>query len=247
MPTKTSPTPSPLDAYLDLLQALAEHGIDYVVIGGCAVGAYARQIHETVFSNDLDLLVTQPALDRIIAEAQSLGLVLVKLPTPQSVPVALFAWQEHEVNLLTSTHGLPPADVEARSAREFEASAPGKLPILVADPFDLLRNKLSVSRPKDEPHITILKRFIHEEAVHAFQSESDPRARIAPAERLLAVLGTQILNVDLAARLIPLAKSSVDFRFLAHRVPASQLARLVAAAPEIFRADIEQLARARGA
>lgn len=42
MPTKTPPTASPLDAYLDLLQALAEHGIDYVVIGGCAVGAYAN-------------------------------------------------------------------------------------------------------------------------------------------------------------------------------------------------------------
>jgi hypothetical protein len=40
MSTETPPTASPVDAYLDLLQALAEHGIDYVVIGGCAVGAY---------------------------------------------------------------------------------------------------------------------------------------------------------------------------------------------------------------
>jgi hypothetical protein len=36
---ETPPTASPLDDYLDLLQALAEHGIEYVVIGGCAVAA----------------------------------------------------------------------------------------------------------------------------------------------------------------------------------------------------------------
>src|SRR5512138_42879 len=41
MSTETPPTASTLEDYLDLLQALAEHGIDYVVIGGCAVAAYA--------------------------------------------------------------------------------------------------------------------------------------------------------------------------------------------------------------
>jgi putative transposase len=34
----------------------AEHGIDHVVIGGCAVAAFARQFGETVFSDDLDPL-----------------------------------------------------------------------------------------------------------------------------------------------------------------------------------------------
>jgi hypothetical protein len=34
---------------------------------------------------------------------------------------------------------------------------------LIADPFDLLRNKVSVNRPKDQPHIAILRRFLDEE------------------------------------------------------------------------------------
>lgn len=245
MSTETPPTASTLEDYLDLLQALAEHGIDYVVIGGCAVAAYARHFGETVFSNDLDLLVTQPALDRVIAEAPLLQLTVEKMPEPRSVPVALLAWRKRELNLLTSTRGLPPADVEARSAREFEGGS-GRLPILVADPFDLLRNKLAVNRPKDVPHIAILKRFICEEVVHAFQNEIDPRSRIAPAERLLAVLDAPVLDDELASRLIPLAKSDVDFRFLAHRVPAGDLERVVAAAPAPFRADLTRIARTRG-
>jgi hypothetical protein len=246
MSPQTPPTASPLEDYLDLLQALAEHGIEYVVIGGCAVAAYARQVGETVFSNDLDLLVTQPALDRVLAEAASLGLVVEKVPEPRSVPVALLAWRRREINLLTASNGLPPADIEARSAREFESPASGRLPILVADPFDLLRNKLAVNRPKDLPHIEILRRFIVEEAVHAFQDETDPRARIAPAERLLAVFGTQTLDRELASRLIPLARMASDFRFLAHRVPAENRDQIVAEAPESLRPDIARIAGKRG-
>jgi hypothetical protein len=246
MSTETTPPASPVEDYLDLLQALAEHGIDYVVIGGCAVAAYARHLGEAVFSNDLDLLVTRPALDRVIAEASSLGLTVEKLPAPRSVPVALLVWRQREVNLLTSTHGLPPADVEARSAREFEGNVAGRLPILIADPFDLLRNKLSVNRPKDLPHIALLERFIREEVVHAFQSETDPRARIAPAERLLAIREAHVLDEELASRLIPLARTIVDFRFFAHRVPTSHVDEVVAGAPEVFRAEIARIARARG-
>jgi hypothetical protein len=108
-------------------------------------------------------------------------LTVEKMPAQRSVPVALLAWREREVNLLTSMRGLPPADVEARSAREFEGST-GRLPILVADPFDHLRNKLAVNRPKDAPHIAILKRFICEEAVHAFENESDPCSHRAGRE-----------------------------------------------------------------
>ena len=247
MSTETPPTASTLEDYLDLLQAFAEHGIDYVVIGGCAVGAYARHLGETVFSNDLDLLVTQPALDRVIAEASSLGVVVEKVPQPRSVPVALLAWRQREVNLLTATQGLPPPDIEARSAREFEFEAGPRLAILLADPFDLLRNKLAVNRPKDAPHSAILRRFIREEVVYAFKNESDPRARIAPAERLLTVLDSPTLDEDLASRLIPLARSDVDFRFLAHRVPVALLGRVLAGAPETCRADIARTAHVRGA
>jgi hypothetical protein len=244
-----SPDPaSPLDDYLDLLEVLGGLGIEFVVIGGCAVGAYARLLGETVFSNDLDLLVTQRALEAVVADAPAVGLQVQKLPSPRSVPVALLDWRGREVNLITGTEGLPPADVEARVAREFQLGGGRDLTILVADPFDLLRNKLAVHREKDRPHIAILRRFLDEEVVRAFVEQSEPRARIVPAERLLEVLGTQTLEEPLAARLVPLARTGADFRFLAHRAPTPSLVlQLLAAVPsEDVRATVERIARGRG-
>jgi len=58
VPTETEETASALEDYLELLEALARFGVELVVIGGCAVGAYARLIGEAVFSADLDVLVT---------------------------------------------------------------------------------------------------------------------------------------------------------------------------------------------
>ena len=58
MPAETQKNPSSIDDYLDLFGLLAGLGIEFVVIGGCAVGAYARLLGEQVLSADLDLLVT---------------------------------------------------------------------------------------------------------------------------------------------------------------------------------------------
>ena len=49
---------SALADYIELFEALGRLGVEVVVIGGCAVGAYARLLGETVLSNDLDLLLT---------------------------------------------------------------------------------------------------------------------------------------------------------------------------------------------
>ena len=71
---------------------------------------------------------------------------------------------------------------------------------------------------------------------------------IGPAERLLEVLGAQILDETLAVRLTPLAKHAADFRFLAHRVPThSMLRELVSRSPgDDVRATIERIARSPG-
>lgn len=248
MPTESAQAASTLEDYLELFEALAGLGVEFVVIGGCAVGAYARLMGEKVFSNDLDVLVTQRSLEVIVADGAAIGARIVKLPSPRSVPVAVLDWRGREVNLLTSTSGMPPADVEARSARELRIAAVREIFVLVADPFDLLRNKLAVNRPKDQPHIAILQRFLEEEAVHAFHAETEPRARIGPAERLLEVLGATVLDEALAARLVPLARLPADYRFLAHRVPAaSWVDELIARAPaENLRAVVDKIARSRG-
>jgi hypothetical protein len=227
--TKTPKTPQPLklEDFAGLFQALAALGVEAVVIGGCAVGAYARLLGETVISNDLDLLVTRAAVQMVLDEAGSIGARVVKRPQPRSVFVAVLEWEKKEVNLLIGSTGLEPAEKEARLARQFVLQTHG-ITILLADPVDLLRNKLSVDRPKDRPHVDVLRRFLIEEAVHAFEEADDPRDRLAPAERLLGALGVRALPAELADRLVPLAKTPADFRFLAHRVPTrDHLAQVV--------------------
>jgi hypothetical protein len=245
MPPETEKTSSTLDDYVDLFSLLAGLGVEFVVIGGCAVGAYARLLGEQVVSADLDLLVTWRSLETVVADAKSLGVRVHKMPQPRSVPVALLEWQGREINLLTGSAGLPTPDVAARSAREFRLGA--DLAVLIADPFDLLRNKLAVNRPKDQPHIAILRRFLDEEAVSGLAREKEPRARISTAERLLEVLGVQTLEDDLASRLVPLATTLADFRFLAHRAPVSLLRDLRDRAPTTeIRSAVERIAALRG-
>jgi hypothetical protein len=245
--TESAKAASALEDYLELFEALAELGIEFVVIGGCAVGAYARLVGEVVFSDDLDLFVTTRALETIVADSSAIGVRVDKLPIPRSVPVAVLKWKGREINLITSTVGLPPPDVEARAAREFRIGAGREVTVLIADPFDLLRNKMAVSRMKDQPHIQVIRRFLEEEAVHAFLHEEDPRARIGPAERLLEVLGAKELDHSLAARLVPLARTPADFRFLAHRVPTRELVEeLSSRAPaDPIRATIAKIAGSR--
>jgi len=246
MPAETPKTPSSVDDYVDLFGELAGLGIEFVVIGGCAVGAYARLLGEQVLSGDLDLLVTSRSLEAVVAEASAIGAQVHKMPQPRSVPVALLEWRGKEINLLTDSRGLPSPDVAARAAREFRLGQKTNLSILIADPFDLLRNKMSVNRPKDQPHIAILRRFLDEEVVAGLAQETEPRARLGAAERLLEVLGRRTLDEALAKRLIPLATTPADFKFLAHRAPARLMRELMDRAPsdEVRRA-VQRIAQSR--
>jgi hypothetical protein len=247
MSAETEKTSSSIDDYVDLFSLLAGAGIEFVVIGGCAVGAYARLLGEEVLSADLDLLVTWRSLETVVADANAIGIDVQKMPQPRAVPVALLAWRGREVNLLTGSSGLPPPDVAARAAREFHLGQEPDVAVLIADPFDLLRNKLAVNRPKDRPHIAILRRFLDEEAVSGLTRETEPRARISAAERLLEVLGTQTLDEELANRLVPLAATAADFRFLAHRIPLQLLRALIDRAPsDETRQAAERIANIRG-
>jgi hypothetical protein len=97
MPAETPKTPSSVDDYVDLFGELAGLGIEFVVIGGCAVGAYARLLGEQVLSGDLDLLVTSRSLEAVVAEASTIGAQVRKMPQPRSVPVALLEWRGKEI------------------------------------------------------------------------------------------------------------------------------------------------------
>lgn len=219
-----------LDDFAAFLVAIYREGVEAVVIGGCAVGAYGRLVGEVVFSDDLDVLVAETALEPTLAAAHKIGARVLKRPRPRSVPVALLKWQGKEVNVLTAAAALAPAETEIELAREFHLKGSEGAAILVVDPFELLRDKLACNRPKDQPHIPILLRFLQEEVVHAWEGDEQPRRRLAPARRLLETTGEERLTEGLADRLIRTARTGPELRFLVQRAPASRVASVAARA-----------------
>jgi hypothetical protein len=232
MPPEAPEEALTLASFLGLLTLLAEEGLEAVVIGGCAVGAYARTLGETVVSQDLDLYADAATSRQIVSLASARGARLGAKPRPRAVQVAVFEWEGKEVNVLTSSPGLPPPETEARVAREFELHQLPGFAVLLADPFDLLANKLAVDRPKDRPHAEILRRFLAEEIVFAFREASDQRQRIGPARQWLRTTRARWLDEPLGERLIPLARTAADFRFLTQRLATqAQVEALLARAP----------------
>ncbi len=216
--------PRELGDFAGFLRQLEEHGFEFAVIGGQAVAAYARLLGEKVLSVDLDIYLTQKTLAELLRWAPRHGIRVVKRPQPRNIPVAFLEVEDLEINALTSSHGLRDPETVTQTARNFRLADHGDLEVPIADPFELLANKLAVQREKDLPHIEILHRFVEEESVAAFQEESRPRARLAPARRLLGTLSVNVLPPGLADRLIEFAATPVDYRFLIGRVPTREQA-----------------------
>lgn len=225
MPSTSEDKTRTVEDFAELLAALEEEGFEYAVIGGCAVGAYAHLRGEIVLTMDLDIIAPASVLDEILDWAPKHGLTVKKRPQPRSIPTAFLTWNDKEINILSYSHGLPPPEDTIRAARIFELRSCHGAQVLIADCYHLLENKLNVNRPKDQPHIEILRRFIEEEIVAAFEAERDPRARLNPARNLLRITKSRFLTEALAARLIPLARTAPDLRFLANTVATEAQAR----------------------
>ncbi len=219
-----SDSPRQLGDFAGFLRQLEEYGFEFAVIGGQAVAAYAQLLGEEVLSVDLDIYLTQKTLEELLAWAPRHGIRVIKRPQPRNIPVAFLEFDGMEINALTSSHGLRDPEVVVQTARNFSLSVHADLEVPIADPFDLLGNKLAVKRDKDLSHIEILHRFVEDEAEMAFHEEIRPRARLAPARRLLGTLGAKVLPAPLADRLIDLARTPVDYRFLMGRVPTREQA-----------------------
>lgn len=219
MPQEKAEALHDLKTYRGFLEQVEEAGYDFAVIGGCAVAVYAAQLEEAVFSADLDLIVTPATLPSMLEWARRRSSIRIEeLPQPRNIPVALLYWDDLEVNILTWSTGLPEANKVTELAREVEIDG---LVVPIADPFDLLANKLAVKRDKDLPHIEILERFVEAEIKATFESETSHRHRLAPARRYLETFQLDRLPEELASELIGRAKYPSDWRFLASSVPDS--------------------------
>jgi len=211
MVARDAPT---LEDYAEFLTALDQTGIGFAVIGGAAVGAYARLLGETVISTDLDIVVSPDDLNELMASARRLGATLEKRPQARSIPVAFLRWRDLEVNALTSSQGLPAAETVIQTAREFRLAG-ATAPIPIADAFALLANKLAVNRDKDRPHIEILRRFLIAESIaHIGRTDLPPRRRIATIKRYLQLNGLAAVPKELLLQLKDANPDVVGRRFL---------------------------------
>jgi hypothetical protein len=236
-----------LDDFVDFLAGVEAEGIAAVVIGGLAVGAYARQLGQSVLSADIDLYTDHKELGRLVDWARRQGAVVRKMPQARAIPVAFVEWQGLEVNILTESQGLPSAEAMLRGARVFHPRSRPGVSILVADPFDLLANKLRVNREKDRPHIHVLLGFVEQELVSAMRDCESQRDRLMPARRYLEVTAAHQFPVHVAAQLVPLARTPVDYRFLVNHVGAVERQQLIGRAPAELRDELRRISAATGA
>jgi hypothetical protein len=150
---------SPLDAER-IFAALAEHGVEYVVIGGIAV-----QVHGHVrMTNDLDLIpAPNPAnskrlaaalrdLDARVLNPGSEHLALDTQTLPRATPWQL-ATRHGDIDILYDAPGASPYPELCRRALRV---ALGDLTIPIAARDDLIRMKRASARPIDLEDIAAL-------------------------------------------------------------------------------------------
>lgn len=217
------PSQHTLDDFLEFLALLARAGIPFTVIGGCAVGFYARQLKHPVFSNDVDLCTSSEGLQAAtrLARTNAATLTISKVPQPGKLPTLVLHWRNNlEINILTHSDGLPAIDTLLARSSEYDLPTHDGVKLLIADPCDLLANKRRINRPKDAPHIPILEQFIRTRAIAEFRNPSNPeRTRIAFVREYMAATNQSVLAPADVPELVPYADAAELRRFLISNAP----------------------------
>jgi hypothetical protein len=150
---------TPLDAER-ILGALAEHSVDYVIVGGLAVQTHGH-VRTTV---DIDLYPSPErrnlarlaealnALDARILNPGSDGLTIDAMMFPRAT-LWQFATRHGAVDVLFDAPGAPPYDQLRGRALEIEL---GELRLAVAGRDDLISMKRASARPVDLEDLAVL-------------------------------------------------------------------------------------------
>src|SRR5688572_20869949 len=176
MSTEAPPTHD-LKHFVPLLEQLGEAAIEYVVIGGCAVGLYAHLLGEAAPSTELELYVSNSALEELATWAEGAKLAVEKPRRGKGSRPGNWRWQGVAVHALTTSPGLPPIVAALRSCREFSLEDTA-LPVYVADPFDVLANELRRQRGGDTDYAGFVTRYLELEVREAFEAGPSPRERL---------------------------------------------------------------------
>lgn len=150
---------APLDAER-ILAALAEHAVDYVIVGGLAVQTHGH-VRTTVdidifpspdHSNLARLAGALNALDAQILNPGSEGLRIDATMLPRTT-LWQFATRDGAIDVLFDAPGTPPYDELRSRALEIEL---GELKLAVAGRDDLISMKRASARPVDLEDLAVL-------------------------------------------------------------------------------------------
>lgn len=157
--------------YLDLFQALQDHQVRYLLVGGLAMNLHG--VPRMTMDVDLLLVMDTDNLDRFIACAEHLNLAPV-IPVPLTAlknaelrhewhtqrHMIAFALQNNQAHIpiLVDILIAPPLDVDAAYRRAITRDVNG-LCVKVASIDDLITLKLRTGRAQDESDIEHLERI----------------------------------------------------------------------------------------
>jgi hypothetical protein len=152
-------TETPLDAER-ILGALAEHSVDYVIVGGLAVQTHGH-VRTTVdidvcpspdHANLARLADALNSLDAEMLNPESDGLKIDAITLPRAT-LWQFATRHGAVDVLFDAPGTPPYDELRAGALEIEL---GELRLAVAGRDDLISMKRASARPVDLEDLAVL-------------------------------------------------------------------------------------------
>jgi hypothetical protein len=150
---------TPLDAER-ILKTLAEHGVDYVIIGGIAVQTHGH-VRTTV---DIDVL-PRPDQSNMVRLADALNAVDARVLTPGSADLKIdanmlphatlwqFATRHGGIDVVHDAPGAPPFDELRKRALQIRL---GDVQLSVAGRDDLISMKRASARPVDLEDIAVL-------------------------------------------------------------------------------------------
>lgn len=161
----------PLDLR-ELFRALAEHGVDYLVIGGVAAQVHGRR--RTTKDLDLTPAPDPKNFERLAAALLALDAHPAELgasaptPTAEQLHVASIvpplATEHGELHILNDVPGA--GDYAAMRARALESNVDGVAVHIVAVD-DLIRMKQAIGRPSDIEDVEALTTVARREAQHS--------------------------------------------------------------------------------
>lgn len=141
---------------IDLLTELKSSGVEYLVVGGWAVGVHA----EPRYTKDLDLLIgpSEENLARVVAALQRYGAppgLVVQVRTMATDEFVFFGVPPARVDLLRSIPGVDFAQAWTRRTTVVWKGV--EVYVIAFD--DLVEAKRAAGRPKDRDDLRLLERF----------------------------------------------------------------------------------------